>query len=110
MGYRSRIKREVLTLVIFNFKIFNIYIINYLYSKIEYINGHGVFESRHKILAKMSDGSERRITGEHILIATGGRPRYSDFPGSKEYCITSDDIFKLSKPPGYTLIVGAGCM
>ncbi|KAG8308590.1 thioredoxin-disulfide reductase activity protein, partial [Homalodisca vitripennis] len=29
-------------------------------------------------------------------------------PGAKEYCITSDDIFSLEKPPGNTLVIGAG--
>ena len=32
---------------------------------------------------------------------------YLDAPGAKEYCITSDDIFKLQKAPGKTLIIGA---
>lgn len=29
------------------------------------------------------------------------------FLGAREHCITSDDIFSLSKPPGKTLVVGA---
>lgn len=37
----------------------------------------------------------------------GGRPRYPDIPGYKEYCITSDDLFSLPYPPGKTLVVGA---
>lgn len=58
----------------------------------------------------MKGGKERRITAKDILIATGGRPRYPDFPGCKEYCITSDDLFSLPTSPGSTLIIGAGCM
>ena len=50
---------------------------------------------------------ETTITAKHILLATGGRPRYPDIPGAKEYCITSDDIFSLSYAPGKTLLVGA---
>lgn len=57
----------------------------------------------------MKNGKERRITAKDILIAVGGRPRYPDFPGCKEHCITSDDIFSLSTPPGNTLVIGAGC-
>lgn len=41
------------------------------------------------------------------MIATGGRPRYPDIPGAKEYCITSDDIFSLPHAPGKTLLIGA---
>ena len=40
-------------------------------------------------------------------MATGGRPRYPDIPGAKEYGITSDDIFSLQHHPGKTLCVGA---
>lgn len=50
---------------------------------------------------------ETIITAKHILLATGGRPRYPDIPGAKEYCITSDDIFSLPYHPGKTLLVGA---
>ena len=37
----------------------------------------------------------------------GGRPRYPDIPGAKEFGITSDDLFFMEKPPGRTLVVGA---
>ena len=39
-------------------------------------------------------------------LSPGGRPRYPDIPGAKEYCITSDDLFSLVSPPGKTLVVG----
>ncbi|XP_027842618.1 thioredoxin reductase 1, mitochondrial isoform X1 [Aphis gossypii] len=76
--------------------------------KIEYVNGHGVFEDAHTVVAKMKNGKERRITAKDILIAVGGRPRYPEFPGCKEYCITSDDLFSLPTAPGNTLVIGAG--
>ncbi|KAL4091783.1 hypothetical protein QTP88_026417 [Uroleucon formosanum] len=76
--------------------------------KIEYVNGHGVFEDAHTVIAKMKNGKERRITAKDIVIAVGGRPRYPDFPGCKEYCITSDDLFSLPTSPGNTLVIGAG--
>lgn len=77
--------------------------------KIEYVNGHGVFEDAHTVIAKMKNGKERRITAKDIVIAVGGRPRYPDFPGCKEYCITSDDLFSMPTSPGNTLVIGAGC-
>jgi pyruvate/2-oxoglutarate dehydrogenase complex dihydrolipoamide dehydrogenase (E3) component len=46
------------------------------------------------------------VTTDKILISVGGRPNY-DYPGSKEYCISSDDIFSLQKAPGKTLVIGA---
>ena len=42
-----------------------------------------------------------------VVISVGGRPKYPDIPGAKEYGITSDDLFSLSYNPGSTLIVGA---
>ena len=33
-------------------------------------------------------GKEVQITSDKFLIATGGRPKYPDIPGAKEYCIT----------------------
>lgn len=47
------------------------------------------------------------MTAKYVVIATGGRPSYPDFPGAKEYCITSDDLFWLPQNPGKTLCVGA---
>ena len=41
------------------------------------------------------------------MIATGGRPTYSDCPGGLEHGITSDDIFWMKNKPGKTLIIGA---
>lgn len=42
-----------------------------------------------------------------FVVSVGGRPKYPDIPGAKEYGITSDDIFSLPYHPGSTLIVGA---
>lgn len=88
---------------------YNLNLKTFFYRKIEYVNGHGVFEDAHTVIAKMKNGKERRITAKDIVIAVGGRPRYPDFPGCKEYCITSDDLFSLPTSPGNTLVIGAGC-
>jgi pyruvate/2-oxoglutarate dehydrogenase complex dihydrolipoamide dehydrogenase (E3) component len=47
-----------------------------------------------------------RITGTYIVVATGGRPKFPEFPGAIEHCISSDDLFWLQKSPGKTLVVG----
>ena len=41
------------------------------------------------------------------MVAVGGRPRYPDIPGAREFGITSDDLFSLPHAPGKTLLVGA---
>ncbi|XP_028159860.1 thioredoxin reductase 1, mitochondrial [Ostrinia furnacalis] len=76
--------------------------------KIEYINGLGEFKDPHTIIATLKNGSKKELTARNIVIAVGGRPHYPDIPGATEYCISSDDIFSLSHPPGKTLVVGAG--
>uniref|UniRef100_A0A8D8LWN3 thioredoxin-disulfide reductase (NADPH) n=1 Tax=Cacopsylla melanoneura TaxID=428564 RepID=A0A8D8LWN3_9HEMI len=76
--------------------------------KVEYLNAQGQFVDQHSIEATLKNGEKKTLTSENILIATGGRPNYPNIPGAKEYCISSDDIFSLEKPPGKTLVLGAG--
>ena len=52
-------------------------------------------------------GKEEVITAARIVLATGGRPKYPDIPGAREYGLTSDDLFSLTTSPGKTLVVGA---
>merc|ERR1712168_1348351 len=52
-------------------------------------------------------GVKKEITATNFVVAVGGRPKYPDVPGAKEYAITSDDLFSLENHPGSTLIVGA---
>jgi glutathione reductase (NADPH) len=47
------------------------------------------------------------LQGQHILLATGGRPQAPDFAGA-EYTVTSDQIFDLPTLPRRLLILGAG--
>ncbi|XP_059061734.1 thioredoxin reductase 1, mitochondrial isoform X1 [Achroia grisella] len=76
--------------------------------KIEYVNGLGEFKDAHTVVATLKNGSKKELTAKNIVIAVGGRPHYPDIPGAVEHCISSDDIFSLSHPPGKTLVVGAG--
>jgi glutathione reductase (NADPH) len=51
--------------------------------------------------------SDRTVTAEHILVATGGWPDVPDIPGV-ELAITSNEVFFLKERPGHILIVGGG--
>ncbi|KAF2363791.1 Glutaredoxin eukaryotic/virial [Trinorchestia longiramus] len=75
--------------------------------KVDYINAYAKFADPHTLHTVDRRGKERTITADKIIVAVGGRPRYPDIPGAKEYCITSDDLFSLSYAPGKTLLVGA---
>jgi glutathione reductase (NADPH) len=49
----------------------------------------------------------QRLTAQHIVIATGGRPRVPELPGA-EHGITSDGFFSLEQRPKRVAIVGSG--
>ena len=77
----------------------------------KYINAKGTFVDANTIHCYNPAPGRRRvdkmIKGKNILIAVGGRPSYPNIPGAKELCISSDDLFSMTKPPGKTLVVGA---
>jgi len=75
--------------------------------KVEYINGLARFVDPHTIEAKLKNGTLKKFTAANIAIAVGGRPKFPDIPGAAEYCLSSDDLFSMKKPPGKTLVVGA---
>jgi glutathione reductase (NADPH) len=50
---------------------------------------------------------ERRVTAQHILVATGGWPVKPPIPGI-EHAITSNEAFELAALPKRILIVGGG--
>lgn len=74
---------------------------------VSYHNAFASFVEPHKLKLVNKRGKESFITADKVVIAVGGRPKYPDIPGAKEYGITSDDIFSLKYPPGKTLCVGA---
>jgi thioredoxin reductase (NADPH) len=74
---------------------------------VDYQNSYATFIDPHTIKATTKRGKSTTYTSKYFVIATGGRPKYPDIPGAKEYCITSDDIFSMQTAPGKTLIVGA---
>lgn len=77
-------------------------------NKIKYYNSKAIFEDKHTLKLFNSNNTNSIITGNNIIIACGGRPKYLDIPGSIENCITSDDFFFLETPPDRTLIIGGG--
>lgn len=76
--------------------------------KVKYFNIKASFVNDHVVCGVTKGGKETLLSAEHIVIATGGRPRYpTNIEGALEHGITSDDIFWLKESPGKTLVVGA---
>nr|WP_113869526.1 glutathione-disulfide reductase [Brenneria salicis]NMN93282.1 NADPH-glutathione reductase [Brenneria salicis ATCC 15712 = DSM 30166]RBP57563.1 NADPH-glutathione reductase [Brenneria salicis ATCC 15712 = DSM 30166]RLM31607.1 glutathione-disulfide reductase [Brenneria salicis ATCC 15712 = DSM 30166] len=71
-------------------------------NKVDVIQGFARFIDAHTV-----EVNGEKITADHILIATGGRPTHPDIPGV-EYGIDSDGFFELNALPKRTAVVGAG--
>lgn len=74
------------------------------------LDGAGVtlFESRARLVDRNTIAlSDRQVTAERILIATGGKPHLPTLPGI-EHAITSDQAFHLPSLPRRIVIVGGG--
>lgn len=71
-------------------------------NKVDVIKGYARFADAHTV-----EVNGKKITADHILIATGGRPSQPTIPGA-EYGINSDGFFGLQALPKRTAVVGAG--
>lgn len=65
-------------------------------------DGHATFVDAHTV-----EVAGKRVTAEHIVIATGGHPERPDIPGA-ELGIISDDAFYLKTMPRHVVMVGSG--
>lgn len=71
-------------------------------ARVELIRGFARFVGAHALEV----GGEH-LTADHIVIATGGRPRIPELPGA-EFGITSDGFFELNTCPPRVAIAGGG--
>jgi len=69
---------------------------------VERIQGYAKFVDAHTL-----DVGGRRLSAEHVLIATGGKPRIPSIPGA-EHGLTSDGFFEVAALPERVAIVGGG--
>ncbi|MFB2587633.1 glutathione-disulfide reductase [Acinetobacter sp. c1-l78] len=71
-------------------------------NNVEVIDGFAKFIDKNTV-----EVNGEKITADHILIATGGRPSRPDIIG-QEYGIDSDGLFALNQQPKRIAVVGAG--
>ncbi len=78
-------------------------------NNIDVYHGLGSFINEHDIAIKASDGSEQKISSEHIIIATGSKPASLPFIKlDKKRVITSTEALNLTKVPKHLLVIGGG--
>jgi len=78
-----------------------IYAANLAKRNVELVRARASFIDAHTVSA-----GERRLSADHIYIATGSRPRLPAIPGV-ELGITSDDFFELRERPQRVAVVGS---
>ncbi len=71
------------------------------------VRGWGRFADPHHIEVVNGSSTSRRLKGDRILIAAGGRPHRPVFPGA-ELGWVSDDMFLQERFPDEVVVVGAG--
>lgn len=81
-------------------------------NKIDHIQGFGKFTEKNKL--EIFDKDQKKIDeveGEHIIIATGARPRAVDaIPIDRKNIITSTEAMSLDKQPEKLIVIGAGAI
>jgi pyruvate/2-oxoglutarate dehydrogenase complex dihydrolipoamide dehydrogenase (E3) component len=76
---------------------------------LDLIFGHARFLDAHRLAVALPDGGAREIMGEHVVIATGSRPRALDIPGlPPERVLTNETVFDLPEAPRHLAIIGSG--
>lgn len=82
--------------------------LNGIYERVLRTSGVEIFRNRATVVDPHTvEIGSRRITAQHILVATGGWPVKPDFPGA-EFAFTSNEAFHLDTLPRRVVVVGGG--
>lgn len=75
---------------------------------VEVISGSGAFEDHHTISVVFGNET-RRITADHVFIATGTRPaRPAGIPFNTKHIVDADGILSIPELPRTMLVIGGG--
>lgn len=73
------------------------------------IPGEASFKDEHTLSVKNSSGKTELLHADHIVLATGSRPRRpSDIPFDKQRVLDSTSIMQLKELPDSLIIIGGG--
>jgi len=76
---------------------------------IEYVQGRGVLQDRHRLRVMLKDGAELSMSADAIIIATGSSwPDLPQFPIDGRQILTSQQLLDLTAIPRRLLIIGGG--
>jgi dihydrolipoamide dehydrogenase len=78
-------------------------------NKIDVHKGVGSFVDKHTVKVTAADGSEKTLTAEKVIIATGSKPTPLPFaPFDKKRIISSTEALVLKEIPKHLIVVGGG--
>lgn len=76
---------------------------------VEFVIGDGKFTGAKEIEVKEAKtGETKKLTADHIVIATGSRPLMPKSIQGIEHCINTDSFFNLTKVPKRIFVIGGG--
>ena len=75
---------------------------------INLLRGWARFQDAHTLVVSQADGSEKTVTADRILLATGARPAIPDIPGLKDTPYwTSTEALIAEQIPEHLVVIGA---
>lgn len=78
-------------------------------NKVDVHHGIGSFVDKNTIKILAKDGSEKKITTEYVIIATGSKPTPLPFaPFDKKRIISSTEALELKEIPKHLIVIGGG--
>lgn len=79
------------------------------YKNIEFLNGTATIKNKNTVSIELKDGTEKEVTVDNIVIATGSKPQMTETKGVElEGVITSDDLLEMEEIPETLIVVGGG--
>lgn len=79
------------------------------YKNIDFLNGTATIKNKNTISVELKDGTNKEVTVDHIVIATGSKPQMTETQGvDLEGVITSDDLLEMDIIPETLIVVGGG--
>lgn len=79
------------------------------YKNIEFYNGTANIKDKNTISIDLKDGTEKTVTVDNIVIATGSKPQMTETKGvDLDGVITSDELLEMEEIPETLIVVGGG--